>query len=120
VVQAIAKKQGCLKEAIWLENRNRELQVSRDQVIAARARIEKLNDLLSRAERAYSAGTWKARAAGWMKPLNWTYTLLAASRTMVRLLITLPNASRSVGRTNCSRLRADIFPHANSRMRWKL
>jgi serine/threonine protein kinase len=48
VVQAIAKKQGCLKEAIRLENSNTELQVSRDQVIAARARIEKLNELLSR------------------------------------------------------------------------
>jgi eukaryotic-like serine/threonine-protein kinase len=56
VVQAIAKKQGCLEEAIRPENTNRELQTARDQVIAARARMEKLNEVLSRAERAYSAG----------------------------------------------------------------
>jgi hypothetical protein len=35
VVQAIAKKQGGLEEAIRPENSNRELQASRDQLIAA-------------------------------------------------------------------------------------
>ena len=56
VVQAMAKKQGCLEEAIRPENTNSELQTARDQVIAARAGMEKLNDVLSLAERAYSAG----------------------------------------------------------------
>jgi serine/threonine-protein kinase len=56
VVQAIAKKQGSQKEAVRLDNSNREPHAGRDQAIAARARMEKLNDVLSRAERAYSAG----------------------------------------------------------------
>jgi len=57
VVQSIARKQGSLEEAVRLENNNAELQAARDQVIAARARrMEKLNEVLGRAERAYSAG----------------------------------------------------------------
>src|SRR6201981_2222540 len=53
VVQAIAKKQGAQEGA---GNSNAERQAVRDQGIAGRARTEKLNDVLSRAERAYSAG----------------------------------------------------------------
>ncbi|HXY06438.1 MAG TPA: protein kinase [Terriglobales bacterium] len=56
VVQSIAKKQGCLEEAIRREKTNTEPQAAGDQAIAARARREKLNEVLSRAERAYSAG----------------------------------------------------------------
>jgi len=55
VVQAIAKKKGRQEEAIRLDN-NPEPRAVRDQAIAARARMEKLSDVLSRAERAYSAG----------------------------------------------------------------
>lgn len=53
VVQAIARKQDAQKGA---EDSNAQPQAVRDQGIAARARMEKLNDVLSRAERAYSAG----------------------------------------------------------------
>ena len=55
LVQA-AKKQGGQEEAIRLDNSNRKPHAVRDRTIAARARMEKLNDVLSRAERAYSAG----------------------------------------------------------------
>jgi serine/threonine protein kinase len=60
VVQAIARKQGGQEEAIRPGNRNKEPQAVRDQSIAARARMEKLNGVLSRAERAYSAGDLEA------------------------------------------------------------
>jgi serine/threonine-protein kinase len=56
VVQAIAKKQGCQEGAIRMDYSNSEPQNVRDQRTATRARMEKLNDVLSRAERAYSAG----------------------------------------------------------------
>ena len=56
VMQAIAKKQGGQEEAIRQDNSKSELQDVRDQPIATRARMEKLNDVLNRAERAYSAG----------------------------------------------------------------
>ena len=59
VVQSIVKKQGCPEEAIRLENAAKEWQAVRDHGIAARARSEKLNEVLSRAERAYSAGDLK-------------------------------------------------------------
>ena len=84
VMQAVAKKQGqqrardlqaqaeqaleqkqfgealsCLEEAIRLNNSNTELQAFRQQVIRARARMEKLHEVLSRAERAYSAGDFE-------------------------------------------------------------
>jgi eukaryotic-like serine/threonine-protein kinase len=55
VVKAITKKQGRQEEAIRLDN-NPEPRVVRDQAIAAPAGMEKLSDVLSRAERAYSAG----------------------------------------------------------------
>ena len=58
--QALEQKQfgealSCLEEAIRLDNSNTELPAVRDQV-SARARMEKLNEVLSRAERAYTAG----------------------------------------------------------------
>jgi len=56
VVQAIAKQQGGQKEAVRPHNSNTGREVGRDQGIAARTRMEKLNDVLSRAERAYSTG----------------------------------------------------------------
>jgi eukaryotic-like serine/threonine-protein kinase len=55
VVQAIAKKQGGQEEAIRLNN-NPGPQDIRNQPTATRARIEKLNEALGRAERAYTAG----------------------------------------------------------------
>ena len=60
VVQAIARKQGSQEEAIRSGNSNTERQAVRDPGIAARARMEKLNGVLSRAERAYSAGDLEA------------------------------------------------------------
>jgi eukaryotic-like serine/threonine-protein kinase len=57
VLLSLATRQGSMEEAIRQENNNTELQAARDQVMAARARrMEKLNEVLSRAEGAYSAG----------------------------------------------------------------
>ena len=59
VVQAIAKQQGGQKEAVRPDNSNTGRAAVRDQGIAARTRMERLNHVLSRAERAYSAGDFE-------------------------------------------------------------
>jgi serine/threonine protein kinase len=60
VEQAIAMNQRSPQEAIRGNNSNSAPQNVRDQPIANRARMDKLNDVLSRAERAYSAGDLEA------------------------------------------------------------
>ena len=54
-----AEPLNCLQQAIRLDDEKVELQICRDQVLASRARTQKLDELLSHAGRAYTASDFE-------------------------------------------------------------